>query len=185
NNQQYDLSLSTSNIKEDYMKIIKEANKSELWTNFDIYEKYITQAETLSVAQILKAKEYFAKELIRIIVKNWKYKYPREQFEETEDNIADLMMKDHDRFELTDLKSRIRFTKNEYLQYYLSTLKIRRLRKIVQPPTKGEIEKLTNEKIYQNPLNQNNTFYTKEQPLEDKLFQINPIASRIFRRKNI
>ncbi|CAG8856770.1 6086_t:CDS:1, partial [Gigaspora margarita] len=54
NNQQYDLSLS--NTKKDYMEIIKETNKSEPWTNFDTYEKYITQTETPSVAQILKAK---------------------------------------------------------------------------------------------------------------------------------
>ncbi|CAG8853115.1 15016_t:CDS:2, partial [Gigaspora margarita] len=56
NNQQYDLSLSISNTKKDYMEIIKEANKSEPWTNFDTYEKYITQTETPSVAQILKTK---------------------------------------------------------------------------------------------------------------------------------
>ncbi|CAG8848717.1 4558_t:CDS:2, partial [Gigaspora margarita] len=91
-------------------------------------------------------KEYFAKELIRIIIKNWKYDYPREQFEETQGNITDLMTKNHNRFELADLKSRIRLTKNECLQHYLSTI--------------------------------------KRQPLEDKLFQINPTTSRIF-EKNI
>ncbi|CAG8852554.1 38041_t:CDS:2, partial [Gigaspora margarita] len=149
-------------------EIIKGTNKSEPWTNFDTYEEYITQTEKQSTVQILKAKEYFAKELIRIIIKNWKYDYLREQFEETEENITDLMIKEHDNHELLDLKTRIRLTKNE-----------------LQPLTKEEIEKLTNEKTYQNPLNLKNTFYTKEQPLEDKLFQINPIASRIFGRKNI
>ncbi|CAG8848206.1 22913_t:CDS:1, partial [Gigaspora margarita] len=54
-----------------------------------------------------------------------------------------------------------------------------------QLPIGKEIEKLTNEKTYQNPLNLKNTLYIKEQPLEDKLFQINPIASKIFGRKNI
>ncbi|CAG8838257.1 18771_t:CDS:1, partial [Gigaspora margarita] len=53
-----------------------------------------------------------------------------------------------------DLKSRIRFTKNECLQYYLSTLKTRQLKKI-------------------------------RQPLEDKLFQVNPTTSRIVEKKNI
>ncbi|CAG8854923.1 34410_t:CDS:1, partial [Gigaspora margarita] len=75
------------------------------------------------------------------------------QFEETEENITDLMIKEHDNQELLDLKARIRLTKNECLQHYLSTLKIKRLKKV--------------------------------QPLEDKLFQINPTTSRVFRRKNI
>ncbi|CAG8637067.1 22375_t:CDS:2 [Gigaspora margarita] len=96
-------------------KIIKEANESEPWTNFDTYEKYITQTEKQLIAQILKAKEYFAKELIRIIVKNWKYEYPREQFEETEENITDLIIKEHDNFELSDLKARIKLAKTDKL----------------------------------------------------------------------
>ncbi|CAG8855632.1 19287_t:CDS:1, partial [Gigaspora margarita] len=78
------------NTKKDYMEVIKEKErneetekilrknelintweiiKSEPWTNFDTYEKYITQAEKQSAIQISKAREYFAKELIRIIVK--------------------------------------------------------------------------------------------------------------------
>ncbi|CAG8802000.1 34152_t:CDS:2 [Gigaspora margarita] len=166
NNQQYDLSLSTSNIYKytNYMEItppdekaynkwikeekekerneetremlqdnkfinaweiIKEANKSEQWTNFDTYKECITQTEKQLAAQILKAKEYFAKELIRIIVKNWQYEYPRKQFEETEENITDLMIKEHDNFELSDLRARIKLAKTECLQHYLSTLKIR------------------------------------------------------------
>ncbi|CAG8852145.1 44926_t:CDS:1, partial [Gigaspora margarita] len=94
------------------------------------------------------------------------------------------MIKEYDNHELLDLKTRIRLTKNECLQHYLSTLKIKRLKKLVQPLTREEIEKLPNEKTYQNSLNLKNTFYIR-QPLEDKLFQINPIASRIFGRKNI
>ncbi|CAG8617386.1 45354_t:CDS:2 [Gigaspora margarita] len=132
-------------------EIIKEANKSEPWTNFDTYEEYITQTKKQSIAQILKAKEYFAKELIRIIVKNWKYEYPREQFEETEENITDLMIKKHESFELSNLRAKIRLAKNECLQHYLSILKIRRLKKIVQPPTKKELrEKMNN--IFDKPL---------------------------------
>ncbi|CAG8840711.1 29169_t:CDS:2, partial [Gigaspora margarita] len=50
-------------------EIIKKANKSEPWTNFDTYEENITQTEKQSTAQVLKAKEYFAKELIRINIK--------------------------------------------------------------------------------------------------------------------
>ncbi|CAG8855440.1 24653_t:CDS:1, partial [Gigaspora margarita] len=86
NNQQY---LDT---KKDYMKVIKEkerneetrkisrenelintweviegTNKSEPWTNFDTYEEYIAQTEKQTEVQILKAREYFAKELIKII----------------------------------------------------------------------------------------------------------------------
>ncbi|CAG8847513.1 4763_t:CDS:2 [Gigaspora margarita] len=131
-------------------EIIKEANKSEPWTNFDTYKEYITQTEEQLAAQILKAREYFAKELIRMI---------------------------HDNFELSDLKTRIKLAKNECLQHYLSTLKIKRSRKIEQPPTK---EKIINGKMYHN-----NTFNIKREPLEDKLFQITPTTSRIFGRKNI
>ncbi|CAG8801999.1 34151_t:CDS:1 [Gigaspora margarita] len=39
--------------------------------------------------------------------------------------------------------------------------------------------------MHQNPLNLKNTFNTRRQPLENKLFQINPTTSRIFERKNI
>ncbi|CAG8843082.1 44032_t:CDS:2, partial [Gigaspora margarita] len=60
-----------------------------------------------------------------IIVKNWKYEYPREQFEETEKNITDLMIKEHDNFELSDLKARIRLAKNE-----------------LQPPIKKEMNNI-------------------------------------------
>ncbi|CAG8832429.1 41815_t:CDS:2 [Gigaspora margarita] len=131
-------------------EIIKNTNKSEPWTNFDTYEEYITQTEKQSAVQILKAREYFAEELIRIIVKNWKYEQPREQFEETEENITDLMIKEHNNPELSDLKTRIRLARNECLQYYLSTLKIKQLRKIVQPPTEEELrEKMNN--IFDKP----------------------------------
>ncbi|CAG8852146.1 44927_t:CDS:1, partial [Gigaspora margarita] len=51
-------------------EIIEETNKSEPWTNFDTYEEYIIQTKNQSPAQTLKAKKYFAKELIRIIIKN-------------------------------------------------------------------------------------------------------------------
>ncbi|CAG8846222.1 24545_t:CDS:2, partial [Gigaspora margarita] len=115
-----------------------KVNKSEPWTNFDTYEEYITQTKKQLIVQVLKAKEYFAKELIRIIVKNWKYDYPREQFEETEENLTALMIKEHDNFELADLKSKIRLTKNECLQYYLSTLRTRQFRKMIQLSTKEE-----------------------------------------------
>ncbi|CAG8850935.1 20829_t:CDS:2, partial [Gigaspora margarita] len=54
-------------------EIIKETNKSEPWTNFDTYEEYITQTKKQSTVRILKAKEYFAKKLIKMIIKNWKY----------------------------------------------------------------------------------------------------------------
>ncbi|CAG8848437.1 11220_t:CDS:2, partial [Gigaspora margarita] len=127
-------------------EIIKETNKSEPWTNFDTYEEYIIQTKKQSTAQILKAREYFAKELIKIIVKNWKYEHSREQFEETEENITYLMIKERDNFELSDFKARIRLAKNECLQYYLLTLKIKRLRKI-----KGILESL-NQDIYTNKL---------------------------------
>ncbi|CAG8851359.1 5264_t:CDS:1, partial [Gigaspora margarita] len=123
-------------------------SKFEPWTNFDTYEEYITQTEKQSTLQILKAKEYFAKELIKIIVKNWKYEYQRDQFEETEENIIELMTKEHDNFELTDLKTRIRLTKNECLQHYLSTLKTRQLREklnnIFDKPSKEGVLKTLN-----------------------------------------
>ncbi|CAG8845842.1 3083_t:CDS:2, partial [Gigaspora margarita] len=108
------------------------------------------------------------------------YKYTK-----TEENVTDLIINEHDNFELSDLKARIKLAKTECLHYYLSILKIRRLRKTGQLPTKKEIEKLTNEKMHQNPLNLKNTFNTKKQPLENKLFQVNPTISRIFGRKNI
>ncbi|CAG8847745.1 3002_t:CDS:2, partial [Gigaspora margarita] len=133
-------------------EIIKEANKSEPWTNFDTYEEYIIQTEKQLTVQILKAKEYFAKELIRMIVKNWKYEYPRKQFEETEENIIELIIKEHDNFELADLKTRIRLAKNECLQYYLSTLKTRQLREklnnIFNKPSKKGILKILNQDPY-------------------------------------
>ncbi|CAG8742969.1 20926_t:CDS:2, partial [Gigaspora margarita] len=91
-----------------------------------------------------------------------KKNYPREQFEETEENITDLMIKENDNYELSDLKA-----------------------KTGQLSTKEEIEKLTNEKMHQNPLNLKNTFNTKRQSLENKLFQESPTTSRIFGRKNI
>ncbi|CAG8788093.1 30421_t:CDS:2, partial [Gigaspora margarita] len=137
-------------------EIIKEANKSEPWTNFNTYEEYITQTEKQSTVQILKAKEYFAKELIRMIVKNWKYEYPREQFEETEENITKLMIKEHDNFELADLKTRIRLTKNECLQHYLSTWKTRQLREklnnIFDKPSREGILKTLNQDSYTSKL---------------------------------
>ncbi|CAG8783097.1 2710_t:CDS:2 [Gigaspora margarita] len=161
NNQQYDLSSSTA-------KIITETNQSELWTNFDTYEEYIAQTKKQSAAQILKAKEYFAKELIRIIVKNWKYEYPRKQFEETEDNIADLMIREPKNFELSDLKNRIRLAKNGNLQLYLSIIRAKYLRKTDQFLTKEEIGKQIVRKKQLKP------------------FDItNQTTSRIFGRKNI
>ncbi|CAG8851990.1 12728_t:CDS:2, partial [Gigaspora margarita] len=113
-------------------EIIKETSKTEPWTNFDNYEEYITQTKKQSTVQILKAKEYFAKELIKMIKKN----------------IIELMTKEHDNFELTDLKTRIRLTKNECLQHYLSTLKTRQLREklnnIFDKPSKEGILKTLN-----------------------------------------
>ncbi|CAG8792775.1 38337_t:CDS:2 [Gigaspora margarita] len=137
-------------------EIIKEANKSEPWTNFDTYKEYITQTEKQSVVQILKAKKYFVKELIKMIIKNWNYEYPREQLEETEENITELIIKEHDNFELADLKTRIKLSKNECLQYYLSTLKTRQLRKklnnIFDKPSKEGILKTLNQDPYINKL---------------------------------
>src|SRR5260364_414315 len=101
-------------------EIIKETSESEPWTNYDTFNEYIAQNKNQSKEQILEARKYFAKELIRIIVKNWKYDYPREQFEETEENIIDLIAKKQNNFELADLKTRIRLAKNGCLQYYLS-----------------------------------------------------------------
>ncbi|CAG8803012.1 11136_t:CDS:2, partial [Gigaspora margarita] len=171
NNQQYDLSLSTSNIhkhtsteinnpldqpqknkqdKEDYMKITLPDKKA--------YNKWIKKE---------KEKERNEETREIIIVKNWKYEYPREQFEETEENITDLITKEHDNFELADLKSRIRLTKNECLQHYLSILRIKQLRKTGQLPTKEEIEKLANGKMHQNPLDSKNTFNIRS----NKIFQ--------------
>ncbi|CAG8785661.1 10981_t:CDS:1, partial [Gigaspora margarita] len=60
------------------------------------------------------------------------------------------MIKEHNNFELADLKSRIRLTKNECLQYYLSTLRTIQLRKMIQLPTKEELrEKMNN--IFDKP----------------------------------
>ncbi|CAG8837506.1 13264_t:CDS:2, partial [Gigaspora margarita] len=144
NNQQYDLPLTSniykynplnqqdSNTKGDYIEI----------TEKKAYNKWIKEE---------KEKERNEETREIIIVKNWKYEYPREQFEETEENITDLMIKEHDNFELSDLRARIKLAKNKCLQHYLSTLKIRRLRKIVQPPTKKELrEKMNN--IFDKPL---------------------------------
>ncbi|KAF0514978.1 hypothetical protein F8M41_017461 [Gigaspora margarita] len=161
-------------------EIIKETNESKPWTNYDTFDEYIVQNKNKSKEQISEAREYFAKELIRIIVKNWKYNYPREQFEETEENIANLITKEQNNFELSDLKTRIRLAKNKCLQHYLSTLK--QFRRTGQLPTMEEIEKLTEERMHQNPLNLKNTF--KRQPLENKLLQTSPITQRRF-GKNI
>ncbi|CAG8663120.1 18395_t:CDS:2 [Gigaspora margarita] len=46
-------------------EIIRETNQSKPWIDFNTYDEYFTQTENQSAAQILKAKEYFAKELIR------------------------------------------------------------------------------------------------------------------------
>ncbi|CAG8838200.1 27965_t:CDS:2, partial [Gigaspora margarita] len=143
-------------------EIIKEANKSEPWTNFDTYEEYITQTEKQSTAQILKAKEYFAKELIRIIVKNWKYEYPREQFEETKENIIDLIIKEHDNYELSDLKARIKLAKNE-----------------LQLPTKEEIEKPTTSRIFERDIQWKDTTIEKKISIPEQAKKYKELREKI------